>query len=326
MTRSISHTNTFLSHTQGYALATTAGLVAIFIWAGTVVMIRAVSELMGPWWAGGLASLIAGLCGIFPLLSKRGFASLRQVPKGYMYGAGTFFIFYMVFFYLGLGWSVSRQQAIELGMVNYLWPSLTLIFSLFILSRRANYRLWLGMAIAFGGIIFINVMSEHFDFRMVTTNIASDGLVYILTFGAATAWALYSTLTKKYGEKLSINIVPLFFLISSIPLIIGGFLSNDQIVLSFTGLIELLMLALLVHLAANSFWDLSMRRGDLTLVTACSYVIPVLSIIFGAMYFDLTLGLPLLVGSILIGIGALLCKLGVSENPSIQTTNIPPQP
>jgi drug/metabolite transporter (DMT)-like permease len=31
---------------------------------------------------------------------------------------------------LSLGYAASRQQAIEVGMVNYLWPSLTILFAI----------------------------------------------------------------------------------------------------------------------------------------------------------------------------------------------------
>ncbi len=40
---------------------------------------------------------------------------------------------------LSLGYAATRHQAIEVGMVNYLWPSLTILFAILFNGQKTNW-------------------------------------------------------------------------------------------------------------------------------------------------------------------------------------------
>ena len=103
--------------------ATLTGLAAIVLWSTMVGLIRGVSEGLGP--VGG-AAMIYTLSGLL-LLTTVGFPRLRQMPRAYLLAGSLLFVSYEICLALSLGFAGSRQQAIEVGMVNYLWPSLTIL-------------------------------------------------------------------------------------------------------------------------------------------------------------------------------------------------------
>jgi hypothetical protein len=67
-----------------------------------------------------------------------------RLPKRYLFGCGALFVSYEVALYLAVGLSVSDQQVLVVGLINYLWPALILLTAIPILRYRA--RPWLGWA------------------------------------------------------------------------------------------------------------------------------------------------------------------------------------
>ena len=106
--------------------ATTIGFAAIILWSTMVGLIRGVSEGLG---AVGGAAMIYSLSGLL-LIFTVGFPNLRQIPRRYLLAGSVLFVSYEICLALSLGYAASRQQAIEVGMVNYLWPSLTILFAI----------------------------------------------------------------------------------------------------------------------------------------------------------------------------------------------------
>ena len=67
---------------------------------------------------------------------------------------------------------------------------------------------------------------------------------------------------------------------------------------------------------AYVFWDIAMRKGNLVLVAAFSYFIPLLSTLLSSLYLHVTPGLPLWIGCALIVLGSLMSWNGVSNSKS----------
>ena len=103
--------------------ATLIGLVAIVLWSTMVGLIRGVSEGLGP--VGG-AAMIYSLSGLL-LIFTVGLPDIRRFPGRYLIAGSVLFVSYEICLALSLGYAATRHQAIEVGMVNYLWPSLTIL-------------------------------------------------------------------------------------------------------------------------------------------------------------------------------------------------------
>jgi drug/metabolite transporter (DMT)-like permease len=79
---------------------------------------------------------LSGLLLIFTV----GFPRIRQIPKGYLLAGSLLNSSAMKFcLALSLGYAATRHQAIEVGMVNYLWPSLTILFAILFNGQKTNW-------------------------------------------------------------------------------------------------------------------------------------------------------------------------------------------
>jgi hypothetical protein len=159
-------------------LNTIFGILAILFWGTTIAFSRSLTEQLGPLTAASWIYLLSGiwsciylfskpiylLSGIWSciyLFSKPGrIKKTFQLPISYLIGCGTLFVFYMVCLYLAVGLAFSREQVIEVSIINYLWPGLTLVFSLPILHKKGKITLIPGMVLAFSGFYLATVKSK----------------------------------------------------------------------------------------------------------------------------------------------------------------------
>ncbi|MCA3846272.1 MAG: aromatic amino acid DMT transporter YddG, partial [Burkholderia sp.] len=114
--------------------ATLAGLGAVLLWASVVALVRGVSESLG---ATGGAAMIYTVASVL-LLFTVGFPDLSKFPKSYLLWGGLLFVSYELCLALSIGYASNGQQAIEVAMVNYLWPSLTLVAAIVFNKQRSN--------------------------------------------------------------------------------------------------------------------------------------------------------------------------------------------
>lgn len=84
-------------------------------------------------------------------------------------------------------------------LVNYLWPSLTILFA--VLFNRIGTRWWLNpwLVVAFTGIVVILSGDQGFSFSGFAARFAENPVSYLLALTAAVTWAGYSSITRAWG-------------------------------------------------------------------------------------------------------------------------------
>ena len=129
-----------------------------------VGLIRGVSEGLGP--VGGAAAIysLSGLLLIFTV----GFPRIRQIPKGYLLAGSLLFVSYEICLALSLGYAATRHQAIEVGMVNYLWPSLTILFAILFNGQKTNWLIVPGLLLALVGVCWVLGGENGLHFVLLT--------------------------------------------------------------------------------------------------------------------------------------------------------------
>lgn len=150
--------------------ATLIGLAAIVLWSTMVGLIRGVSEGLGP--VGG-AAMIYTLSGLL-LLVTVGFPRLRQIPRPYLLAGSVLFVSYELCLALSLGFAGSRQQAIEVGMVNYLWPSLTILFAILFNRQKTNWLIIPGLLLALLGVVWVLGGEHGLNVDEISRNVISS--------------------------------------------------------------------------------------------------------------------------------------------------------
>ncbi|MFJ5428877.1 aromatic amino acid DMT transporter YddG [Pectobacterium actinidiae] len=281
--------------------ATLTGLLAIVLWSTSVGLIRSLTEALGPIGGAAMIYSTSTLC----LLAFYGLPRIKTLPRTYLFAGGAMFVCYEIFLSLSIGLADSRMQAMEIGMINYLWPSLTILFSLFINQQKSRFLLWPGLALSLSGIVWIMKGESDWTPELLWNNVLANPLAYSLAFSAALTWALYCNITKRYGQGKSG--VSLFFFITSLVLWIKYALSAEGAI-SFTLASSLQLLFMGASTAlAYSAWNAGIQHGNLTLLATASYFTPVLSTLLAAFWLNVTPDLSFWQGVVMVTAGSLLC-------------------
>lgn len=285
---------------------TLLGIVAIALWSATVALARSIAERVGPLTAGAAVYLTAGgLLGLHLLWRERSFRALRRLPRRYVLGCGGLFVLYTLALFFALGLAADHGQAIEVGLLNYLWPTLTILFALILLDQRASLGLIPGTLLALCGVFLVLAQGADVTWASFVTNLSANPLAYGLGALAAVAWGLYSTLTRRWGGPDGQGAVLVFTLATGLAFCAGRVLRPEAGTWGVGVAAEVALLALSTALAYVC-WDRAMRAGDVMLVASCSYFTPFLSTVVSCLYLQVRPALSLWVGCALIIAGSFL--------------------
>ncbi|ENX35909.1 hypothetical protein F889_00608 [Acinetobacter colistiniresistens] len=281
--------------------ATLIGLVAIFLWSLIVALIKDVSSHFG---AVGGAALVYTLASIF-LLCSVGWTSLKSFPKAYLIWGSILFVAYELCLSLSIGYSSNNRQAIEVGMVNYLWPTFTMVAAILFNQQKASFLIIPGFAISLLGIVWVLGGEQGFDLAGMLQNIQQNPLSYGLAFIGTLLWAAYCTLTARIAK--GVNGITLFFMLVAIVLWIKYLLmGGGSFDFDWSSSLSLLFAA-----AAMGFgyaaWNVGILHGNVTLLAGASYFIPVFSALCSAILLSTPLTLSFWSGALMVCLGSILC-------------------
>jgi len=296
-----------MGRTGGLDRDTILGLAAILLWSATVALARSLAERLGPLTAGAAVYLGAGAClGGQLLATERSFRALRGLPRRYVWGCGALFVLYTLTLFLALGLAADRRQTLEVGLLNYLWPALTILFSLVLLGRRASLALIPGTLLALYGIVLVLTPDTAVSGGALAAGFRSNPGAYGLGIVAAVTWALYSNLTRRWAEPdTGAGAVLLFVLATGLAFWLLRLLRPESGAWGIRAAAEAAVLALATALA-YVFWDRAMRAGDVVLVASCSYLTPFFSTVVSSLYLGVWPGASLWLGCGLIIAGSLV--------------------
>lgn len=280
--------------------ATACGLVAILLWSTAAGLIRSVSERFGP--LGGAALIYTlGAVLLFVLLGR---PRVRSTSWFYLIVGSALFVAYEVCLSLALGYASNRNQAIELGVVNYLWPCLTVLLAIVMNGQKARWMIVPGTALALFGILWV-VSGNGLSLATVVTNVNSNPLSYSLAVGCAITFALYCNVTRRYAGGQ--NLVMLFFALTAGVLWLKYAVSGEVIPAFTLNSCAQLVAAGVAMAGGYALWNLGILRGNLTLLATASYSAPVLSSAFAALWLGAHLTAQFWQGAVLVTAGSLMC-------------------
>ena len=248
--------------------------------------------------------MIYSLSGLL-LIFTVGFPQLRQIPPRYLVAGSVLFVSYEICLALSLGYAGTRQQAIEVGMVNYLWPSLTILFAIVFNGQKSSWLIIPGLLLSVFGVTWVLGGEQGLDLNEITRNVISSPLSYILAFVGAFIWAAYCTVTAKYAKGK--NGITLFVLLTALSLWVKFLLSNQPpMVFSWPVVMKLVMCALALGLAYAA-WNVGILHGNVSLLAVASYFTPVLSSALAAVLLSAALSWSFWQGAAMVCVGSLLC-------------------
>jgi len=281
--------------------ATLVGLIAIVLWSSVVGLIRSVSTGLG---ATGGAAMIYTL-GALLLALTAGFTPLRDIPRAYLGWGSLLFVAYEWCLSLSIGYANTAQQAIEVGMVNYLWPTFTLLAAIAFNGQRANGLIVPGVLIALAGICRVLAGEQGLDWAGMLANIQSNPLSYGLAFLGALLWAAYCTVTARMARGR--NAITLFVTLTALSLwarylVVGG----EPMHWSLSTGIHLAFAAAAMGLGYGA-WNVGILHGNVTVLAGASYFTPVFSAALAAALLQVPLTPAFWLGTGMVCGGAVLC-------------------
>ncbi|MPM78293.1 Methyl viologen resistance protein YddG [bioreactor metagenome] len=196
-------------------------------------------------------------------------------------------------------------------MINYLWPSLTVVLATALGLQRFHVGLVPGVLLAMFGIVLVLQGDGHFSIGGLWANVQSNPLAYGLAFAAALLWPCYSVVARIHGKGG--NALSLFLWSVSACLWLHYALSGEPALQpSAAALAQWLALGGLTALG-YSCWDHGLRHGNLTVMAVGSYFTPVLSALVGAAWLQVRPSMGFWQGVALVTLGSLICWWSTRE-------------
>lgn len=290
--------------------ATLVGLIAILLWSSIVGLIRGVSESFG---AVGGAAMIYTVASVLLLLTI-GFPKVREFPRRYLLWGSLLFVAYELCLALSIGYANTSRQAIEVGMVNYLWPTFTMLAAIAFNKQKANLLIVPGSLISLLGICWVLGGDQGLDIAGMAANMKDNPLSYGLAFAGAVIWAAYCTVTARTAGGR--NGITLFFMLVSAVLwakYLGA--GGGEMALSLRALITLAMAACAMGFGYAA-WNVGILHGNVAILAGASYFIPVFSAALAAMLLQTPLSIAFWQGAFMVCGGSILCWLATRRQAS----------
>lgn len=281
--------------------ATAIGCISPIFWGLSVSLVRTLSETLGV--GKGLAvNYTIALVFVFLLF---GLPNLKILPlKYYICGLGCA-IGTSLTFAISLAMAKDGTQTMEVGMINYLWPTLTILFAVLFNGQKAKWWVGVGMFAAIYGIVVVISGSLMIDFSAMWGRVQSNPISYLLALGAAVFWAAYSNFTKAWakGQNPTTLIFALDCIFFNAIWLFDLAPSNDW---NAKGVLVAIASALIMG-SAYGMWTYGVQKGRIEIMSIVSYFTPVLSCIFASMLIGAKLSGVFWIGVSVVVIGSFIC-------------------
>lgn len=282
--------------------ATLIGLFAPICWGMSVSLVRGIAEGFGMAQGQFFLYCVATICVFFIV----GLPDFHRIDKRYLYFGIPTANLSSLSFCLAIFTSSGGAQTMEVGMVNYLWPSLTILFAVLFNGVRTRWWLYPGLLVAFGGIIVILSGDKGFSLTEFVARFAENPVSYLLALVAAVTWAGYSSMTRAWGN--GINPSTIIFAVDTLVFLVLWLLDigSQPVAANAHGLMSVIFGGIAVGMA-YVVWTLGMSKGNITVLAAASYFTPVLSCVFATFWIGAELNSSFWMGVVLVVVGSLLC-------------------
>ncbi len=280
--------------------ATLIGLIAPVMWGASVSLIRTIAENFGIAQGQFLLYIVAATALFFIV----GVPKFDRIPWQYKtIGLATANLS-SICFCLSLYFSDGGTQTMEVGMVNYLWPTITIVFAILFNGQKARWWIAPGAILSFCGIYWI-LGNGQVAIDSFVEHIKLNPVSYILALGSALTWSAFSSMTRAWSKGENLSTVVFFFDI----LIFGSFWAmgvGGSPEITLFGVLNVVLGGLAMGFAYAA-WTHGMSYGNITVLAIASYFTPVLSCLFASVWIGAELTLSFWQGVAMVVTGSLLC-------------------
>ena len=282
------------------------GVGAISLWSLSSACIVFTGRQLGVWQFLAITGLIGGLLQIAGyLLMGRRLRSILKPPPRLWIAIALGFIIYQFLYATALVTSTTETQVVGVSLMNYLWPSLAVLFTTWLVpGERMHGRLAFSLALSLVGVLLASGREIAWS--------GTDASVwpYMLGGMAAVAWAAYCALTSRWRLwAQDFAAAPLGFLIVSAVAATVCLWHREWQPMGVRAWASVLVTAIGPWASGYMLWELALHRAPGTTLGLLASATPVLSTLCLMGLFALTRSVHdsstryavLLVASVMIG-------------------------
>ena len=272
-------------------------IVISFIWAGSFIVVKLVTEELDPIYLGFLRFLVATPLMFLILVTRRKSFTIprKEIPKLSILGlTGVTFLY--VFQFVGINYTNASTSAV---LINTNVIFIALLSVLFLRETMSKKRIT-GISLSFLGVIIIvlsNLQNENFNFN----NLFFIGSILILL--SAFCWAIYSIIGKQLLEKYdALTITTYAFGLGTIfyiPFVFSDIISTIQNI-TINGLLAVLYLAILCSIFGYIGWYYALQKIEASKAAVYLNFIPLFAIIMSFFLGEKIVGIFLLGATLII--------------------------
>ena len=246
--------------------ATLVGISAVLMWA-TLAALSAASGRVPPFQLTAMTFLVGGLMGAASWLFRPdGLRVLKQDWRVWALGVGGLFGYHAVYFS-----AIRAVPPVEASLIAYLWPLFMVVFSSFLPGENLKAHHLIGVVLGLAGAALVITRGEGLGFA------AGLSRGHLLAFACAFIWAAYSVLSRRFAAVPS-DVVAGFCLATAGLAGLTHYLTETTLWPQTPGQwLAVLGLGLFPVGAAFYVWDYGVKRGDIMVLGAASYLSPLLS-------------------------------------------------
>jgi len=262
---------------------------------------RTVAEQFGP--IGG-AALIYTVASIFLVMVMEP-PKMSSFSAKYLMIGGALFVSYEICLALALGMANSRHQALEMAVVNYLWPALTVLLAVILSRKPVNWLVYPSILLAFIGVAWTITGDNGLSVSSIAANVATNPVTFAMAFFGAMIWAVYCNVTKSLANGQ--NAITVFFIMTALALWVKYAVSDEgALVFTLPSTLNLLLTGMVMG-SGYALWNIAILRGNMMLLATLSYFTPVISTLLSSVILGVVLGASFWQGVVMVTIGSLIC-------------------
>ena len=278
-------------------------LAAIALWASLSALGVALKHVP-PFLLTGIALMIGSvLAWPFVIMDRR---QWQVAPRTLALGVFTLFGFHFLLFI-----ALRIAPAVEVNLVNYLWPLLIVVLAPFYLPGVALRKVHIAAAVTgFAGAAIAILGGRDDAVAATTASSASPVWGYLLALSSAFIWANYSLQTKRAevtGKGFPTAAIGLFGGVSGVLSLACHFALEPSVSLSTRDWLLLAVMGLGPLGAAFFLWDKALKRGDARQIGILSYLTPLASTVLlmavtgRALTWSIALAAAMIIGAAWVG-------------------------
>jgi drug/metabolite transporter (DMT)-like permease len=192
-------------------------------------------------------------------------------------------------YYLLLYLGYKEAKGLEVLVVQYLWPIMIVVISLFLLNEKLTIKKSLSVVLGFIGVSIVLTKGD-------ISQIHIDNIdVIFLVFIGASSFALFSVLSKKVNYE-AVSVTAMYFLVATVASFISMIYSSEFVIPKFNEMIPILINGILINGFSYLFWLKALKFAEASYIAPFVFIAPVLSAIYIIILFDEGINIAYLFG------------------------------